>query len=420
MRIIAACLTLVLAALFPETILIAQEDSVDHTPRFVLGNGCYLGMQCVMATETYEDSVWLADPDLARLDSTEYVELRVEPSGFGFSITPAIITGPLPNDTVKLYISTSFVPATPGPFQIKLVARDRNGLSDTLRYVISISDQPVFSMPITIRNSSSRSASQTLIFGLGREGTATTGFEKSARGQLDSNYCEYELPPPPPAEVFDARWVIPGTLGTLRNIYPIEGNDIDPIVPPWFGRADAGRTIQSGLNHPVAISWSKEDARRASEPLYISDTSGLLYVVNMQNGAATTGTGVQVVLTADSVTLLINLDYLTDFKITQGFLYDLPLPDPMLGYRLQCTPLPSHGDVDITYTLPKAGDLLIEIFDLRGESVRLLADEIAEAGGDTIVWDGKDESGNQLPNGTYYCRMTTKDGMIGRTIILAR
>jgi len=47
----------------------------------------------------------------------------------------------------------------------------------------------------------------------------------------------------------------------------------------------------------------------------------------------------------------------------------------------------------------------LEIFDLKGQRVRVVIDEVQSAGEHTLFWDGKDEKGNVLSSGLYFYRL---------------
>lgn len=70
----------------------------------------------------------------------------------------------------------------------------------------------------------------------------------------------------------------------------------------------------------------------------------------------------------------------------------------------------SDGSADITYGLSaNAGQTTIEILDHSGRPVRALSGA-STAGRHELVWDGKDDLGNDLPDGLYTARISAVDG----------
>lgn len=65
------------------------------------------------------------------------------------------------------------------------------------------------------------------------------------------------------------------------------------------------------------------------------------------------------------------------------------------------------------YTLPRdANDVKLEVLDRNGKVVRSIAPAEADrkAGDHTVTWDGKDQNGTKMAEGTYSLRVTAKDG----------
>jgi flagellar hook assembly protein FlgD len=85
---------------------------------------------------------------------------------------------------------------------------------------------------------------------------------------------------------------------------------------------------------------------------------------------------------------------------------------------LTATPNPSTGQVMIRYTLPHPTAVTIEVFDAAGGLVRRLADGQRPAGSFSTLWDGRDDSGREMPTGVYFARVVTGQGSaMGRAVI---
>ncbi|MDF1750906.1 MAG: FlgD immunoglobulin-like domain containing protein [Alphaproteobacteria bacterium] len=66
--------------------------------------------------------------------------------------------------------------------------------------------------------------------------------------------------------------------------------------------------------------------------------------------------------------------------------------------------------VKMSYNLPKeAKSATMEIYNGAGELVRLVTNMPTTVGDHEITWDGKDQSGNVLPNGPYSFQVGAKD-----------
>ncbi|MBK7368169.1 MAG: hypothetical protein IPJ04_09750 [Candidatus Eisenbacteria bacterium] len=68
---------------------------------------------------------------------------------------------------------------------------------------------------------------------------------------------------------------------------------------------------------------------------------------------------------------------------------------------------PSHGPAQLRFALPSARDVSIDVLDVSGRRVRTLASGRQEAGTHSVEWNGADEQGRALPNGTYFARFAS-------------
>ena len=64
-------------------------------------------------------------------------------------------------------------------------------------------------------------------------------------------------------------------------------------------------------------------------------------------------------------------------------------------------PNPFVGDTRITWTLPRAGEALVRVFDPAGRHVRTLARGVHAVGPHQLTWDGRDDGGRAVPTGIY-------------------
>jgi flagellar basal-body rod modification protein FlgD len=70
-------------------------------------------------------------------------------------------------------------------------------------------------------------------------------------------------------------------------------------------------------------------------------------------------------------------------------------------YRADAVRLPAEGDAKLAATLAEPGTVTVAIQDAAGRAVRTLALGRREAGAVDVVWDGRDETGQRLPPGSY-------------------
>ncbi|HEV8480251.1 MAG TPA: FG-GAP-like repeat-containing protein [Candidatus Eisenbacteria bacterium] len=71
---------------------------------------------------------------------------------------------------------------------------------------------------------------------------------------------------------------------------------------------------------------------------------------------------------------------------------------------LAASPNPARGPVSFAYAMPRAGQVELGIYDLRGRLVRHLLSGTKNAGSYREAWDGKNSSGVAVPAGVYFAR----------------
>jgi hypothetical protein len=94
---------------------------------------------------------------------------------------------------------------------------------------------------------------------------------------------------------------------------------------------------------------------------------------------------------------------------------------PMAGLSLaQNVPNPFNPATKISFNLDRAGQARLEIFNARGQLVRVLADESLPAGTHELTWQGRTDSGQQAASGTYFYRLVTDDETVTRKMMLVK
>ena len=79
------------------------------------------------------------------------------------------------------------------------------------------------------------------------------------------------------------------------------------------------------------------------------------------------------------------------------------------GFTLeQNYPNPFNPSTDIAFSLPVSEHVKLSIYNVLGQHVITLTDEIYEAGQHTIQWDGCGADGNVLASGIYFARIKTE------------
>lgn len=83
-------------------------------------------------------------------------------------------------------------------------------------------------------------------------------------------------------------------------------------------------------------------------------------------------------------------------------------------------PNPFNPETRISYFLPKACQVKLEIYNILGQRIRTLVDEDQSAGKKEIIWDGKNESGEQVASGVYFYNLQAGNFVQTKKMVLIR
>lgn len=84
-------------------------------------------------------------------------------------------------------------------------------------------------------------------------------------------------------------------------------------------------------------------------------------------------------------------------------------------------PNPFNPSTTINFFLPEADQVKVEVYNILGEKILILLEGKANAGLNSIVWNGTDASGKTITSGTYFFKVTLSNGLyIKRKMMLVK
>jgi hypothetical protein len=90
-------------------------------------------------------------------------------------------------------------------------------------------------------------------------------------------------------------------------------------------------------------------------------------------------------------------------------------------YELQQNyPNPFNPKTNIEYQLPMETRVSLKIYNIMGQEVKTLIDDVKEAGYHALIWNGLDNSGVAVSSGIYYYRMVTGSFVETKKMVLLR
>ena len=97
---------------------------------------------------------------------------------------------------------------------------------------------------------------------------------------------------------------------------------------------------------------------------------------------------------------------------------DSPLPQ---GFALeQNYPNPFNPTTSISFSIGQRAHVELTVYNLLGQMIRVLVDEIKSAGNYTAVWDGTDHTGRLVGSGIYFYRLKAENSSAVRRMLLLK
>ncbi len=223
-----------------------------------------------------------------------------------------------------------------------------------------------------------RGASQTLYFGL------------DERGEIALS--EYVMPPAPPAGTLDARFEsVEGGL-LVRTI----GVQQDEAMFPISVSADA---------YPLQVSWDiKGEGASATKRVSYELSDGLSGAAFQTKTIAAQGT---MRITHRGVNQLI-LKAKNSKAVPLEFALEQNYPNPF------------NPTTAVRYTVPQMAHVSLRVYNILGQEVKTLVDDIQEAGVRTVQWNSTNNSGKLVGSGVYFYQLKAGEMTSTRKMVLLK
>ncbi|MBN2600983.1 MAG: T9SS type A sorting domain-containing protein, partial [Candidatus Marinimicrobia bacterium] len=91
------------------------------------------------------------------------------------------------------------------------------------------------------------------------------------------------------------------------------------------------------------------------------------------------------------------------------------------SYALQQNyPNPFNQQTTIKYSVSELGSVEVTIYDVLGKQIRSLANGFHQPGIYEVSWDGTDSNGSPVPGGMYICRMSARNFISNKKVLLMK
>ena len=188
------------------------------------------------------------------------------------------------------------------------------------------------------------------------------------------------------------------------------------IVPGWIAAEPREGEIAPGENLAVKLLFDSDflevgeyfgslniDARDKNRQL---DPMSISVILNVENPADTTS---DTTITDTTSVTERGDESMLYFMLEQNY------PNPFNPATI--IPFTVHGELE---TEKSPIHTSLKIYNIRGELVRILTDERKASGRYQVIWDGKNEKGEDVASGIYFCILKAGDFSETKKMILLR
>jgi hypothetical protein len=99
-----------------------------------------------------------------------------------------------------------------------------------------------------------------------------------------------------------------------------------------------------------------------------------------------------------------NIFSIVNENMEYSIINDAFVPNPTI-INLTNFPNPFNPSTTIMYTLSNVENVVVNVYNVRGQMIRMLVNEKQDLGLHSVIWDGKDMNGNDVGSGIYFTRI---------------
>jgi flagellar hook assembly protein FlgD len=92
-----------------------------------------------------------------------------------------------------------------------------------------------------------------------------------------------------------------------------------------------------------------------------------------------------------------------------------------LEFRLeQNFPNPFNPETTLRYQLAKRSNVTMEVFNMLGQKVRTLVNDVQSTGVYAVTWNARSDDDRPVASGVYLCRLRADESSAVRKLVLVR
>ena len=266
---------------------------------------------------------------------------------------------------------------------------------DVVRFGIG-ANEPLSSATLSVNSSSVAVQKQGDIFFGTYKITDTRTLSVTATGQDTSNNTSNTSASFTVAEL--AKSLSVGKFqfkGSGQGYLLVHEEDVTDLPAGWVSVDTKKNLVVTGSNNLIDLEVSLADLNELRSQVSNLDESKIgLYAFEDGQWIYVGGEGhhgkLSATTTAKSLAALYNPDHIS---VPASFTLEQNYPNPF------------NPSTTIAYSVPKAGHVTIKVYNVLGQEVRTLVNQVKDVGRFNIQWDGRNSAGLQVSSGVYLYRM---------------
>ncbi len=220
---------------------------------------------------------------------------------------------------------------------------------------------------------------------------------------VDHELGELNLPPWPPAEIFEARFELDQFTASRLDLKPLDGSE-KTYVLKWQAEEE---------DYPVILTWNQKNIPLKGT-YTVSDAYGGILINNVD------------MREINKLEIPASMNFIDGLVFKAKFPTDDIFKDAQDETAnssdvewLRVYPNPFSSSTNISYEIAENTSVSINIINKSGQTVWSFTDSEKEAGVYSIEWNRTDYSGNEVLPGMYFCNiMTGKANKVIKLIVL--
>jgi hypothetical protein len=205
-------------------------------------------------------------------------------------------------------------------------------------------------------------------------------------------------------------------IGEEEDVTWFQDTDVIRVLPPHMTLGSGGTPTRFVAGAQVQLNWEDPQGQHpnAYELWYSPDGGstwgavalGLTQKTYLWTVPSTPTTSGILELDAFDQAGILGAWFSDPFEVAVGTtgVDDTELPTSF-GLRL-AGPNPSPGQARLELAMPRAGEVAVRVYDVRGRQVRDLASGSYGPGRHLVSWEGQNQAGESVAAGLYFVRMT--------------